>query len=466
MATEINTWIEYLSNLLQHKQFDIYLKGGSVLGLNVLKMIIGSDCFDPNIFNNLTLIKDWDFVLYGVDANTADLFNSISTKHNMCREGVTICVYRYGTYSDRMYYGTGAAAEAMIELSAKNKELLSGMEIPLTAMKISVTTHTINNIFKLIAIFIDGISINNLAIISDLLSTIPIIVPDHDIYGLFSGTDSSNYDCGLSAELLKIANQSQFIISQIVEPDRLFVRLYEKNIPKSQRICNYLADFGIGATWLMDINHVCQTIDNFIHQLKLCVNNIYCGLNFADTYKELDIISVHKYLVKNNIDYDKLATYCVTSTDTPCATSTDAPYTPNTDTMCALFELLEICPEYRPIAKFTKSLDKSDIAAIVSDKDIYTTKTTKQLVQIYNSAKCKVDTAHNKLFIDCGKLFAGINIGRLIDKISEANVDSVNKLYYLFDDLLKNIRLEIVHKSQKNSNIYRLLMKLRRIRIR
>ena len=131
---------------------------------------------------------------------------------------------------------------------------------------------------------IDGTPID-VNVIKHMIRDMKIVIYPHK-NGLFT-TNNETFDTGdLSEQLLEFIEKfakknrdlEQFLITHIQEPHRLFYRLLVKNIPKTQKISEFLIDNQITKTlpdWLFDPTYILKTVDQFIVLLGKTIADIY-----------------------------------------------------------------------------------------------------------------------------------------------------------------------------------------------
>jgi len=100
------------------------------------------------------------------------------------------------------------------------------------------------------------------------------IYPNKD--GLFS-INKDNYHIGsLNKNIVEYIHKfshnldkEQFLITQIQEPNRIFYRLLEKNIPKADKIVAFLKKYDLPSdhSWLLDTKSIEKLITTFISNL-------------------------------------------------------------------------------------------------------------------------------------------------------------------------------------------------------
>ena len=108
------------------------------------------------------------------------------------------------------------------------------------------------------------------------------IYPNKD--GLFS-INKNNYNIGsLNENIVEFIkkfshniDKEQFLITQIQEPNRIFYRLLEKNIPKVEKIISFLKKYDLphDHSWLLDIKSTEKLINIFIDNLGNKIIEIY-----------------------------------------------------------------------------------------------------------------------------------------------------------------------------------------------
>ena len=226
---EFDTWKNYFKKILSlqsSKPLSLFVKGGSIIGLKTLQLVMSEpfssqsaivfdSVFVSDIYNKflkLDLVKDWDFVLYGIENKMMDDFARISKQFDINNEGSKIMVMRYRCGNNRLHFDSNNNSvnkninQPLFELAVNNELKLSATEIPLTLMMIEISEENIDNIFFIIKEFynyqITGqFSPSN---IFKILMFLNIIIPKCNIYGLFL-MDNNHLDKGyLSTELVNI----------------------------------------------------------------------------------------------------------------------------------------------------------------------------------------------------------------------------------------------------------------------
>jgi len=284
----------------------IYCKGGSALGFVVLKLLF--DRYDTkfnnkninanfiklkfNEFVKLNLIKDFDFTVF-MNEDDKKKFTEEATTKKINKEGETISIFRF---EDGLKIGD----DYLFELSVKNKEEISDLELPLTNIKFEVNKDNIDSLFEIIDMFIrvDNINFSKIKKILDNLLVKVIINGDNLVNsikdGLYVITEPDKISQGiLSPELMKIIDDflvainnstdierltiMQFLITHLSEPDRLFIRFLQKNIKKTENIINFFNDNNIELpNWLMSekvFQDIIRIIDLFLDHLNTIINS-------------------------------------------------------------------------------------------------------------------------------------------------------------------------------------------------
>jgi len=292
----------FINDLLE-KGYEVYLKGGTVLGLKILKMIyeIYSEDNFERYFNELLeldLIRDWDFVCYTgipIEENFREKLDKMANKYSLVPRAKTFILYQ-------TKYPIKLNDQALFEISVMEKEIFSNLELPLTTMKMKVTKYNLKYIFMFAKSFY-SYKVNNIPIDIDIIKHMIkginfYIYPNKD--GLFI-INKQNYNLGsLKGNIIKFIkdfskkniNLEQFLITQIQEPNRLFYRLLEKNIPKVDKIINFFQNHSIQykkLSWLLNIQNIINIVDKFIEKLRDKIVDIYNSA--ADSIDGINAIS-------------------------------------------------------------------------------------------------------------------------------------------------------------------------------
>ena len=282
----------FIRDLINKEHMKIYIKGGNVIGLAVLKLIFdeykNDDIGFARVFKNflsMELIKDWDFTAYTDGKDTDDKYrtklNKMAAKYKLVPRAKTFILYQ--TKIPILVY-----EKALFEIAIIPSDTpFSKMEIPLTTMKVKIDEHNLKYIFIMSKNFYSyqtKLIPFDLNIIKKVISKTNIIIHPHK-FGLYD--PGSKIDTGdLNKELVEFINNfvskdkywTQFLITQIEDPYRLIYRMPEKNIVKTNQIEKFIKvnlPKTIKPDWLMDTNKTSKILEKFIDKLGLELKKIY-----------------------------------------------------------------------------------------------------------------------------------------------------------------------------------------------
>ena len=300
---------------LMAENISIYIKGGTVLGLKVLKMLYDryhSNNFEKkfNEFRKLDLIRDWDFACYTEEKEiTPDYredLDKMARNYRLVPRAKTFILYQ-------SKYPIKINDQALFEIAILQSDNYLDQELPLTTMKVRVNRRNLYQIFMLAKSFYssDPIDIN---VIKHIIKDMRIIVPEAS-GGLYV---TKKLDKGeLSPQLINFiikfskgnVNLQQFLATHIKEPNRLLYRLIEKNIPKMNKIERFLKENNLmkgNLPWLADTNFLMSEVDFFVEELgskltDLIVKSIEQKKNLREIITVLD-----EFLSGVNLDRIKL----------------------------------------------------------------------------------------------------------------------------------------------------------------
>ena len=278
----------FIQDLINKEQMSIYIKGGNVIGLAVLKLIYdtykNNDKKFSHAFGNflkMELIKDWDFTGYTHDKEIDIVYrkklDKLASKQRLAQRAKTFVLYQ--TKYPILVYDKALFEIAILDSDSND---FSKMEIPMTTMKVRIDLVNIKYIFMLAKSFY---SLNkkhihiDLDIVKKILSTIEIVVHPHKS-GLYDPGPSKKIDVGeLNKDLVEFIWNfthgdmlwSQFLITQLEDPYRIIYRMCEKNITKTEKITDFIKK-NIHPnkslpTWLLDSNKTMGVINRFIGEL-------------------------------------------------------------------------------------------------------------------------------------------------------------------------------------------------------
>ena len=314
------------SNLIKDlitENISVYIKGGTVLGLLILKDIyiygINNNWSNNtwfkyfNEFIKLDLIRDWDFACYTdtgsrlTDEYKAKLDN-IANKYKMVLRAKTFILYQ-------TKYPIKLKDQALFELAILENEDNINLELPMTTIKVKVTLDNLNHIFMLANCFYKKTSFD-IDFIKHAIKNIDFLIPKHK-NGLYIMNEI--YSGDLSPELVTFIknfaksdmNLQQFLITHFIEPHRMFYRLLIKNIPKSDKINLFYQKNKLNIkipSLLIDSKYINNQIDLFIKSLSLYIYKIYLKneSNFEKIIFELDIFFSGVNFNRIHIEYNNI----------------------------------------------------------------------------------------------------------------------------------------------------------------
>jgi len=322
--------IEYSEKNFNNVNF--FLKGGFVIGFKLIQLICYQAKLQLSqlnqkqiILDTLEFIRDFDIAMcIDTDNNQnyqieLDNFLSNDIVSNYFRkEGQVVIVLR-----DKNNLKTKSnPLESFIELSIKNCKSphdlshLVDLEIPMTSMLIQINLENIKLVFQIIKSYY--LLQNNLdfdenfySILINQINLLQIQIHKTTPIGLFDITQSSYLDRNkkFSDQMIRIINKSSeqiellipeiintksinpesinpesinpesinpesikiFLASGMTQPDRLFIRLINKNIPKSLRCEKLLEKYNIDINtidWLLNPDVLIKIINIFLTNLS------------------------------------------------------------------------------------------------------------------------------------------------------------------------------------------------------
>ena len=294
----------------------MYIKGGTVLGLKVLQMILEKESgqnFEKvfNEFLKLGLIRDWDFAGYTsnkpIDAKYREKLDSIAKKYKLVPRAKTFILYQ-------AKYPIKIDEQALFEIAILEGDNYVDLELPLTTMKVKVTRKNLPYIFMFAKSFYTYRTKNeaiDLDVIKHMITNINFIIPEHKS-GLFA---VKNLHTGaLSQQLLSLihtfsknnVNMEQFLVTHIQEPHRLLFRFFEKNIPKVNKIKAFLTENNLVKqlpSWLFDSKLMADTAESFIELLGSKIYLLYT--DNVDKYGVEDTIEMVSQFI-NGINLSRI----------------------------------------------------------------------------------------------------------------------------------------------------------------
>lgn len=265
-----NNWQLFIQKILiNYPNSKLYLKGGAVIAINLLKVICLNK-IDIDVFKQLDLINDFDFVLEDEACCNDYFYYEFGEEFNIYLNGDKKRKQRGKTTLRVM-----RDQSKKFELSVCSKQT-DKLELPLTSMSIDITCDNFVNIFRII---------DNIYDIS-FLNELHVNVPDHDNNGMFDligingnplkVTDISLMIKNVIEEITDNINYQQCLIYLVQNPTNIS-RLYYKNIPKSNKIKEFyqqylpLTDM---PTYLIS-SEIPLILNKFIDDIGLMVDEIY-----------------------------------------------------------------------------------------------------------------------------------------------------------------------------------------------
>jgi hypothetical protein len=297
---ETSKFYLFIKDIIKNENFDVYIKGGNVIGLYILKMIYNKHKNNDDKFINsfseflkLNLVQDWDFASYTkhkIDDEYRNKLDSIAEKYILVPRAKTFILYqtKRPILIDK---------RALFEIAVLDSDNYSKLEIPMTSMKIKVHEYNLKYIFMFAKSFLayklsGKESEFDFDIIKKMISKINVVVHPHK-EGLYDPS-LQNFDTGgLNNELISFINDytlskkidkgnekklAQFLVIHISDPFRLLYRFPEKNVPKTEKIKNFIKkelDESIMPSWLMDTGKMSKIVKEFVEEFGQKVKQIY-----------------------------------------------------------------------------------------------------------------------------------------------------------------------------------------------
>ena len=309
---------------------NIYIKGGTVLGLLVLREIYEQtkknsahnkgDSWNQYFteYLKLNLVRDWDFACYTNDVKITEEYrtklDAIAAKYNMVPRAKTFILYqtKRPIQLDK---------QALFELAILEEDDNINSELPMTTIKVKVTPDNVYHIFMLANCFylhkIRGRPMDY-GFIKYAIKNIDFIIPKHK-QGLY--VMDRLYTGAMSDQLVKFIknfagsdlNLQQFLVTHFIEPHRMFYRLLVKNIPKATKINlfyqeNKLVKNNTEPKWLINPIYIQAQIQLFVEKMSSHIYTIYLD-NQSDPNKaisNLDDFFEGVNLNRIQIEYDNI----------------------------------------------------------------------------------------------------------------------------------------------------------------
>lgn len=317
---ETSKFYNFIKDIINDEKIDVYIKGGNVIGLKILKMLYdeykdNEKNFQKyfNEFLKLDLIKDWDFASYTNKEITKEYrkkIDKIAKKHNLVSRAQTFILYQ-----TKQPILTDDKALFEISILENDTGKYSNMEIPLTTMKVKVNQFNLKYIFMFAKAFLDHKEGKefDFDLLKRLVSKISVIIHPSE-NGFYY--DPKNFDNGkLNDEIVEYIkkykkydkNLPQFFSTQLQDMLRLLYRLPEKNIPKTKKILKFLEDSFSetkNVDWLLDPKFISEIVEDFTKDFGKKIEKIYEDDNLEGVMKFMDGVKWNRI----EIDYDNLLT--------------------------------------------------------------------------------------------------------------------------------------------------------------
>lgn len=289
----------FIRDLIQKENMKIYIKGGNVIGLVVLKLIYDEFANDDVKFQrafkkflSLELIKDWDFTAYTDGKDTDEKYRAkldkMAAKYRLVPRAKTFILYQ--TRVPILVYDKALFEIAVIPADTP----YSKMEIPLTTMKVEVNEHNLKYIFIMAKNFYShktkGIPID-LGIIKKVIARTNIKIHKYKngMYDPKPKIDTGDLNNMLVDFINNFTNGdkylTQFLITQLEDPYRLVYRMPEKNIVKTKQIEDFI-NSNLPKTskpdWLLDTEKTIKILNKFIDKFGIELKKIYTQKQLLD----------------------------------------------------------------------------------------------------------------------------------------------------------------------------------------
>ena len=323
---EANKFFLFIKDIIKNEKISVYIKGGNVLGLLILKMMLNkfksndekfTKCFHE--FLKLDLIKDWDFAAYTPNNITItkeyrDILDKIASKYKLVPRAKTFVLYQ-------TLVPIKIDDKALFEIAIVDSDTFSKLEIPMTTMKIKINEYNIKYIFMFAKSFL-AYNLEkepvDIVLLKRMLEKINIKFHPHKngLYNVGNNFDSG----GLGDPIVKFiknftkpdVNLAQMLCTHMEDPYRILYRLPEKNIPKTEKIKSFISkilQIKEIPKWLINSQWINKMIGLFSKNLGIEINKIYKENYYETNSPEQSIKKVCNFLQGINfnrtlIEYD------------------------------------------------------------------------------------------------------------------------------------------------------------------
>jgi len=299
----MDNWQSFIKKLLDINTL-VYLKGGAVIGIYLLKTIVNMNNFEIlyEEYKKLNLINDFDFIINDVNFKNDYFYYEFGREYNISLNGKL--KNKNSSSTLRVMRSNNNKFELSIDDDCK--------ELPMTNMTILITIDNYENFFILFKNIINN-TINHLHLL--FLKNIDINIPIHDNNGMFCDNIHINIfnDLNnLSNDLISIIKNttsdknSQLCLYYLIKNPTNLSRCLWKNIEKSDKIKNYYNTYlhAMYPNWLLNKDLLLPLLDKFINNLNILINNIYSQYQI-DIKKLVDEINKYdKDIMINQCLYD------------------------------------------------------------------------------------------------------------------------------------------------------------------
>ena len=270
-------------------------------------------------FLKLNLVNDWDFASYTKRTITKEYRNKlddIAKKYKLVPRAKTFVLYqtKRPILIDK---------RALFEIAILDSDTYSKLEIPMTSMKIRVNEYNLKYIYMFAKSFLSYKLTGeefDFDIIKKMIKKINFIIHPHE-NGLYR--PGKYFDNGkLNDDLIDFIHKfskddkiAQFLVIHIEDPFRLLYRLPEKNIPKTNKIKDFIKKELHGQqipTWLMDTNVISKIVKSFAEEFGHKIHEIYTNNSIDKVLEFMDGMTFnrtkleYKHLSSDNKEILKL----------------------------------------------------------------------------------------------------------------------------------------------------------------
>lgn len=451
---EFKTWISFISKLLLNVEgIKIYVKGGTPLGIDVLKRYV-EGCKNKNVtimdVLQLKLIKDWDFMTiikseqkfnvcirsydamrpYMKKKDTAGFMHdnpsiqtseeelvpcvklheimNIAQTHNIRKEGSKMIIIRKAEAArldeDNVFF----------EMMIKTDDNLAEVELPMTTTKVLLTKQNYKQIFFLSKIIFAVTEYNvdiekYRKVLKYILDRVKIVVYPHDKDGFLIVTKETYSTGELSSGIIAILNKvftdcgdKQFIASQMSHPDSIFYRLFAKNIPKCDKIRELTESCVMKTpTYLINETRTKRVVKKFLNELASVMHTIAK----KNDLKRIESVIKLYYDAKDDLLEDRVQ----------IANEADI------DNFVKRFDTDKVSKFDEKLRLHLKKAQKSNLISL--------SKKTIDVVEfVYLENVKKFQDAILEMLVEYDKLFEGVNIGRLSAQFEKFIEDDKSKI--------------------------------------